>query len=197
VLGEGAAVECAVRWLRDDKVGLEFAHETQIDCDSSTRDALLRDVIRNSFPDVEIKARPPRVDPPGDHQREAPRHPLVWTGVLHHNFEWQEARLRNISANGALVECATSVPSGANVFLDLSGAGRIAAQVSWSRGDQVGLVFADRFDVSRLSQATPLLASKTGAKAQPAPDGHECDQAPWDPHWRRLSIDELGAELGG
>lgn len=197
VLGEGGSIECAVRWLRDEKVGLEFAHETQIDCDPSTRDALLRDVIRNSFPDVEIKPRPTRVEPAGEQQREAPRHPLIWNGVLHHDFEWQTARLRNISATGALVECETGVPAGANVFLDLSAAGRIAAQVSWSRGDQMGLVFAEPFDLARLSQAKPILASKTGAKAQFSSDGDDCEQAPWAPQWSRLSIDELGAELGG
>jgi len=197
VLGEGSAVECAVRWLRDGKIGLEFAHETQIDCEPGAHDGLLREVIRNSFPDVEIKARPARTEGAGEQQREAPRHPLIWNGVLHHDFEWQAARLRNISATGALIECATSVPAGATVFLDLAEAGRIAAQVSWSRGDQVGLAFAEPFDVSSLSKTTPILASKSGAKAQFGPSGRDCDQAPWAPQWHRLSIDELGAELGG
>src|SRR5436189_3999651 len=31
---EGAEIECAVRWLRGDRGGLEFAHETRIDCDA-------------------------------------------------------------------------------------------------------------------------------------------------------------------
>ena len=30
-LGEGPSLECAVRWIRGDRVGLEFAHETRID----------------------------------------------------------------------------------------------------------------------------------------------------------------------
>lgn len=197
VLGEGGAIECAVRWIRDGKYGLEFAHETQIDCDTGTRDTLLREVIHNSFPEVEIKARPASPESAGEQQREAPRHPLIWNGVLHHDFEWQPARLRNISATGALVECETSVPAGAKVFLDLNEAGRVAAQVSWSRGDQTGLVFAEPFDVAKLSKATPILASKSGAKAQFGPSGRGCDQAPWAPQWSRLSIDELGAELGG
>lgn len=199
VLGEGGELECAVTWIRDGKIGLEFAHETQIACDPGTRDELLRDVIRNSFPDVEIKARPataPREDS-DDQKRDAPRHPLIWNGVLHHDFEWQAARLRNISATGALIECATNVPAGANVFLDLNEAGRIAARVSWSRGDQTGLLFDQPFDVSSLSKATPILASKTSTKSHLAPDGRDCDQTPWAPQWSRLSIDELGAELGG
>ena len=51
---EGAEIECAVRWLRGDRIGLEFAHETRIDCDPEVRDALLLDVIRRSFPDATI-----------------------------------------------------------------------------------------------------------------------------------------------
>ena len=199
LLGEGAGIECAVRWIRDGKIGLEFAHETRIDCDSATRDELLRDVIRTSFPEVEIKARPARaglVDEK-DQKREATRHPMIWSGVLHHDFEWQAARLRNISATGALVECALPVPAGATVFLDLNEAGRIAAQVSWASGNQIGLLFAAPFDVTCLSKSKPILASKTKRKAQFAPYGRGCDQSPWAPEWERLSIDELGAKLGG
>jgi hypothetical protein len=199
MLGESANFECAVCWIRDGKIGLEFAHETRIDCDSSTREELFREVIRKSFPDVEIKARPARTGgrKRADQKRAASRHPLIWTGVLHHDYQRQEAQLRNISATGAMLECSDRVPVGAAVFLDLKEAGRIAAQVSWSHGEQTGLVFDEPFDVSSLAKATPLLASKTGAKAKPAPDGGERAQSPWAPHWNRLSIDELGAELGG
>ncbi len=194
VLGEGGELECAVTWIRDGKLGLVFAHETQIDCDSTTRDDLLRDVIRNSFPDVEIKERPAS-EP--DQKRAATRHPLIWSGVLHHDFEWEAARLRNISATGALIECSAKVQAGANVYLDLKEAGRVAARISWSRGDQIGLLFDEPFDVASLSKAKPILASKAAAKPHFAPYGRECDQSPWAPQWNRLSIDDLGAELGG
>ena len=192
----GGDVECAVRWIRDGKLGLEFAHETRVDCDSATLDELLRAVIRNSFPDVEIKARPDRCAD-REQKREAIRHPLIWNGVLHHDYEWQAVRLRNISATGALVECPVAIPPGAAVFLDLNDAGRIAARISWSRSDQAGLSFDQPFDVSSLSKATPILAAKTGAKSHFAPYGRDCDQSPWAPKWNRLSMAELGAELGG
>ncbi len=198
VLGESGEVECAVTWIRDGKLGLEFAHETQIDCDPGTRDELLRQVIRNSFPEVEINARPVNQrEDSHDQKRSAARHPLIWSGVLHHDFEWQAARVRNISATGALIECSAEVAAGARVFLDLKEAGRIAAAVSWRREDQIGLLFATPFDVSSLSKATPILASKTGRKSHFAPYGRGCDQSPWAPEWNRLSVDELGAELGG
>ena len=57
ILAEGGEIECAVRWLRGDRVGLEFAHETRIDCDSEIRDSLHLDVIHRSFPDVVLAPR--------------------------------------------------------------------------------------------------------------------------------------------
>ena len=56
-LGAGSPIECAVRWLRNGRIGLEFAHETQIECDEAKRDALLLEVIRRSFPDLKPSDR--------------------------------------------------------------------------------------------------------------------------------------------
>ena len=199
VLGEGGAVECAVRWIRDGKIGLEFAHETQIDCDPATRGELLREVIRSSFPDVELKARTASSKPADEHdeKRVTTRHALIWSGILHCEYQWEAVRLRNISASGALIECALDIAPGAAVSLDLKEAGRVAAQVCWRRGDQMGLSFKQPFDVCLLAQVSPVVASKTGAKSRFASDGRACEQSPWAPQWNRLSVDELGAELGG
>ena len=76
VLGEGGEVECAVTWMRDGKIGLEFAHETRVLCDSATLDDLLRQVIRNSFPDVQLGARSADPEPDHEQKRGAFRHPL-------------------------------------------------------------------------------------------------------------------------
>src|SRR4029079_8549317 len=76
-LGENGTIECAVRWIRDDRVGLEFAHETRIDCAADKQAAVLRDVIHRSFPEVEFELS---AEPPPDHDgpdgRAARRHPL-------------------------------------------------------------------------------------------------------------------------
>ena len=74
-LGGGNPIECAVRWLRNGRIGLEFAHETQIDCSPEERDALLLEVIRRSFPDIHLAAAsdPPRPKPdPVDASRRGP-----------------------------------------------------------------------------------------------------------------------------
>src|SRR3954453_14594890 len=51
-LGDGGSVECAVRWIREDRIGLEFAHETQVAGDIAKRDAMLLDTISRNFPEV-------------------------------------------------------------------------------------------------------------------------------------------------
>ncbi|HZB68990.1 MAG TPA: PilZ domain-containing protein [Sphingomicrobium sp.] len=194
VLGEGAAVECAVRWIRGDRFGLEFAHETRIDCDSETLDELLRQVIQNSFPDVEINTRP-AAPPEPEQKRAAARHPLIWNGILHHDYDWEVVRLRNVSTTGALIECSATPPDGVTVYLDLGEAGRIAATISWSRGNQCGLAFHEPFDVSSLAKAIPEVAEEADSPHF-APYGRGCDQSPWAPEWNRLSVDDLGKSLG-
>ena len=55
VLGEEGELDCAVRWIKGNQAGLEFAHETTIDCDQDEHDDLLRAVIRKSFPHLEVQ----------------------------------------------------------------------------------------------------------------------------------------------
>ncbi|HUE79439.1 MAG TPA: PilZ domain-containing protein [Sphingomicrobium sp.] len=196
VLAEAGEIECAVRWIREDRIGLEFAHETRIECDPQTLDNLLRQVIRNSFPEVEIKDRPPEAEKAAE-KRLLVRHPLIWSGILHHDYEWEVVRLRNVSSGGALIECSANLPTGVTVYLDLGEAGRLAATVSWSRGNQSGLAFSKPFDVSDLAKSTPEVAAKGARKSQFAPYGRDCDQSPWAPQWDRLSVKQLGDKLGG
>ncbi len=198
VLGEAGEIECAVRWIRDGRYGLEFAHETQVDCDSETLDELLRQVIRNSFPGVDLTLRgsPSGEAEKPEEKRVGARHPLIWSGILHHDYDREVVRLRNISQIGALIECPVSLPVGLTVYLELDNIGRIEATVSWSRGSQTGLSFAEPFDVVSLSKAAPNVASKADTQSHFAPYGQGCDQSPWAPQWKRVSVQDLGATLG-
>jgi hypothetical protein len=191
-------IECAVRWIRDGRYGLEFAHETQVACDPATLDELLRQVIRHNFPGVELTLRRPASGGKEEHEdkRRETRHPLIWNGILHRDYDWEMVRLRNISQSGALIECPAELPAGATVNLDLGEAGKIAATVVWSRGDQMGLSFDTPFDVRNLAKAAPDVATKHGYQA-PFGELGQSDQSPWAPQWSRLSVDELGKELGG
>jgi hypothetical protein len=189
-------IECAVRWIRDGRYGLEFAHETQVECDGETLDELLREVIRHSFPGVELKLQHRQDMAKQKDKRGGARHPLIWNGILHHDYDWELARVRNISQFGALIDCPANLPTGATVYLDLDGAGKIAADVVWSRCDQTGLSFHEPFDVHCLAKAAPDVATKHGYQP-PFGELGQRDQSPWAPQWGRLSVDELGKELGG
>ena len=192
---EPCEIECAVRWIRDGRYGLEFAHETQVECDGETLEELLREVIRHSFPGVDLTLRSSgEIVLP--EKRAAVRHPLIWNGILHHCYDWEVARLRNISESGALIECPANLPAGAAVQLDLGEAGKIAATVNWSCCSQSGLSFHESFDVLSLAKAAPDVATKHGYLA-PFGELGQSDQSPWAPQWGRLSIDELGKQLGG
>jgi hypothetical protein len=192
--GGTGEIECAVRWIRGDRFGLEFAHETRVECDSATFEELLRQVIRNSFPGVEVTAPPTAPEPP-EQKRADERHPLIWNGILHHDYDWEVVRLRNISASGALIECSVTLPVGVTVYLDLEGAGRIGANVSWSRGSQSGLAFHEPFDIRSLAKLKPEVAARQGSRPHFGGEGNS-DQSPWAPQWGRLSVDELGKRLG-
>lgn len=194
VLGEHGRVECVIRWMRDDRFGLEFAHETRIDCDEETRDEMLRQVIRRSFPEVSgpLTSEPVLAEGEAEpvQKRNETRHPLIWSGVLHHDYEWYTARIRNISSGGAMVQAECAIEPGTTVYLDIGDAGRMTATVCWSRGDQLGLAFLQSFDVTMLAKREPQVAPREWAKPDYLHD-ESTDTSPWASEWGRLTLPEL------
>ncbi|MCY7339818.1 MAG: PilZ domain-containing protein [Sphingomonas bacterium] len=203
ILGEGAAFECAVRWLRNDRIGLEFAHETKIDCPTAQRDALLLEVIRRSFPDSpvlvgnsdpepkQIRTQALEATRRGDH-----RHPLIWKGQILWQHDSHDCRLRNISESGALVDCHVDLPTDAELLLDLGPSGQFFATVSWSRGGQAGLAFKNSFDLGVLAKARPEVAQRNWTRPNFL-KGPANQASPWAPEWERSSLDELREDLEG
>lgn len=198
VLAEGAELECAVRWLRDDRIGLEFAHETRIDCTEDQRDALLLAVVRRSFPELVLAepAAPPPAEELEANARRERRHPLIWMGEVHYDHDSAKVRLRNISEHGALIESPTDYPEGAELLLDLGEAGQHFATVGWTGGGKAGLVFTAPFDLNALSNVRPEIAA-----ARPmitaAPRHTADDDNPWAEGWQRQSVEELREDLEG
>lgn len=210
ILAEGAEVECAVRWIRNNRIGLEFAHETRIDCDPEARDALLLEVIHRSFPDVALAPRqeveaPQTVETPkvaddddavANSRRTERRHPLIWTGEVYFAHNNEKVRLRNISENGALIEGPVQYPLGVEVLLDLGDAGQHFATVSWACGDKTGLKFNNSFDLKLLGSAKPEVAPHLMIRPGPGLATSDTDN-PWADGWRRQSLDELRDDLEG
>ena len=201
-LGEGSPIECAVRWLRGDRVGLEFAHETRIECAAEERDALLLNVIRRSFPQFLAAARSiesrPAVDVPPEHasRRDEFRHPLIWNGEILWEHDVHLVRLRNISASGALIDAQIGFPEGVELLLDLGASGQYFATVSWSRGSQTGLSFRSAFDLSRLADAKPEVASLCWDRPTYL-DRSSGQASPWASEWERSPLSDLASDLEG
>ena len=200
ILGEGGAIECAVRWIRGDRIGLEFAHETHIDCDPKTRNALLLDVIHRNFSAVALPEIAPPVafeekpaaDPTrrGDH-----RHPLIWNGEILWRHDCHTVRLRNISTSGALIDSVVDFPEGSELMLDLGEGRQFFATVGWSRGGQAGLVFKEKFDLSTLAAVKPEVTQNWSRPTYL--DLAPADSSPWATQWKRSSIEELRNDLEG
>lgn len=196
-LGEHGDIECAVRWIREGRIGLEFAHETRLDWPADQVAIVLRHVIARTFPhitfnpdgnDEPLSCEPPR---PDEH-RVARRHPLIWMGVLHHDYQSTSIRVRNISETGAMIESEVPVRVGTQPLLELAEAVSISATVQWAIGDQVGLSFNEPFDMSLLAESRPTVA--TNDWTPPAyldPDRQDEDR------WGRLTLHQLHQELEG
>jgi hypothetical protein len=208
-LGDCSPLECAVRWIRDDRIGLEFAHETQIGGDLSKRDSLLLDVLKRSFPDaaggkVQIKHPDPVAAAPekpaqastGEQRRADLRHPLIWWGEIHYNHDSTRVRLRNVSESGALVDSDIMFPSNAEVLLDLGGGGQHFATVTWSRGDQVGLRFTTPFDIALLAQVKPEVATHQWTPPSYLKSSRKT-VADTPSGWDSASLSELYSDLEG
>ena len=196
-LGDGSPIECAVRWLRGSRIGLEFAHETRIECAPDEHDALLLDVIRRNFPDTIAAGSPSDSTPAFDASRRGDtRHPLIWNGVIEWQAESCTVRLRNISASGVLIDSPVDYPEGVEVMLDLRKSGRYIAIVGWSRSGQAGLVFKVPFQLSALAAARPDVAAPRWKR--PAYLDRCADQAsPWADEWHRRDLSDLGNDLAG
>lgn len=202
-LGEGLGMEGAVRWIKGDSIGLEFAHETRIECDPEERAALLLAVIQRSFPD-EVTLEAPAADerPAEDAQedlgnRDEKRHPLIWMGEVHFAHDSNPVRLRNVSAGGTLVDVQVDYPLGAEVMLDLGDAGQFFVTVQWVCGDQAGLRFKDPFDISCLAKAKPEVAPHSWNVPGFLTGSGDDPDSPWHENWSRSSIAEIRADLEG
>lgn len=177
-LGPEGTIDCVVLWIRDGRIGLEFAHETRLDCSEDEQATVLREVITRSFPEVEFES-PARESADSDHRR-APRHPLIWSAVLHHDFESTTVRVRNISSTGAMIETKVPVRVGAEPTLELSATAFVSSTVAWAVGDQVGLHFDTPFDMRLLATSRPAVQASER-----------------DSHWNHPSVSELKTELEG
>lgn len=212
-LGECSQVEAAVRWIRGNRFGLEFAHETRVDGSREETSMMLLAVISRSFPNTLSTPNADEYadlaaasaadaasneegdgDQPAEVERE-PRHPLIWSGVIHHDHDSIPVRLRNISARGALIECGRTLGVGAELLLDLDKAGSFFATVNWAHGDAAGLRFHEPFDLQLLASTRPSIAGQRWVAADYVRDSNSGSN-PWARQWGRSDLGSLHRKLG-
>ena len=80
-----------------------------------------------------------------------PRQRLMRRAIAGINGRPHEVRLRNISATGALVECSEPVVPGAQITIDIVGAGPIVGTVRWAHEGRFGIQFTETFELARLA----------------------------------------------
>ena len=196
-LGDDGTVECIVRWVKPGRIGLEFAHETHLDCPAEEQAEVLQGVVDRLFPTRRTGSVPAStpVEDSSD-QRIAKRHPLIWSAELHARSGSFRVRLRTVSQTGALIQCSKPLPVGSDVALDLGKGGSVDATISWAVGDHAGLAFDEPFDMRRLSHSKPAVAPARWLRPAYLKSDVPEDSA-WDEAWSRMSVDELKAELEG
>ena len=199
-LGNHGTIECAVRWIRDDRIGLEFAHETRLDWPSDQVATVLRHVIEKTFPHISFpesdETPPPAARHPSDDEhRRAARHPLVWNGTLYHDYQTTPVRVRNISETGAMIEIDAPVRVASEPLLELTEAASVSATVEWAVGDHAGLRFHSPFDVAVLTQSRPTVVTNNWVK--PAYLDSSRSQDDGEDRWGRLTLYQLREELEG
>jgi hypothetical protein len=179
-----AKTRCAVRWVREGRIGVEFLNET-IFWETTGKGP----VFRYETPKAEETAETPAEN--SAHHDRAPRQRLLRCGTLYWGGVSIPVRLRNISEGGARLESERVLEAGAEVELDLGDAGFRTAEVRWSSDGQVGLRFHEDFDLDSLSpcelsgERPPDVLKPAYLETELQPD------SPWAARFERLSLTQL------
>ena len=164
---------CYVRWVKGGQIGIEFARETVLITPQHAAE-LVPGGRRSG-------EQPPRVEI----KRDRPdRHSLLLRGVLHVGIESVDVRLRNISAEGAMLDCAEDFLVGTPIVLELAGGGAlaIAGCVRWCLSGQIGVLFDAPFDMQLLAEGDTAKHARTSLPNYVKPDyltSEGEDDSPW------------------
>jgi hypothetical protein len=168
---------CVVRWIRDGRIGLEFVEETIF--------------WETGGPVFRYEVPEPAASPVHVAVDREPRQTLLRAGTLYWSGISIPVRLRNISGNGARIESGRVFCAGAEVELDLGDGNFVVAEVRWSKDGQVGLRFAEAFDIDALApshasgERPPEVLKPAYLETELQPD------SPWAARFERLSLTDL------
>jgi hypothetical protein len=93
--------------------------------------------------------------------RRTQRTRVSGTAALHHHLYTVKVRIRDVSTEGFMAECAEPIRIGSYVSLDVPGIGAVNAQVRWQLGAKMGGQFVDPISLARCDwTATPVTPSE-------------------------------------
>lgn len=142
------AIPMIVRWVRDGRVGLEFLAETTIVAQSGVQDFIIETIQR------EVRSTSLRPAPKvGAEKRKASvRHTLMWLCELTAGATTVAARIRNISAEGAMLSYDEALAPiiGEPVTLAMGEGRTVRGHVRWVAEGFAGLSFFEPFPVEEL-----------------------------------------------
>jgi len=172
--------DCTVRWIRGGRMGLEFAQETAVIAPQAVKDLIVAGRRQGERPAL-----------PEEKHNRAPRQSLLWKAVLHWDHGTFKVRIRNISAEGAMLEGAGELPPESGIVLDLGEGGTVSGHVRWARSGQFGVRFDERFDMHRLvRQSEPHEAVPAMVKPAYLESELQAD-SPWAAAWDKFRPEDL------
>jgi hypothetical protein len=175
--------DCTVRWLRAGRIGLEFDRETEVIASAAVKELVVSGRRAGEEPTPEASAQPER----------PPRQSLLWKAVLHWDHGTLQVRVRNISAEGAMLETRGELPADTGVVLDLADGGSVPGSIRWARGGQLGVRFDRRFDVRTLvrheapAEHSPAVVKPQYLESELDPD------SPWAAAWDKFTPEDFDA----
>jgi diguanylate cyclase (GGDEF)-like protein len=108
----------------------------------------------------------------GHKSSREPRMTMLRTVTLVHGDNRYTARVRNVSASGALIEGVHDVPAGTTFTIEFGGQYRVKGLCRWSQEDRMGIEFEAPVSVDRIRAA-----DKPASAAKSEPQGAERKRA--------------------
>jgi hypothetical protein len=121
-----------------------------------------------------------------------PRYSLIRNASLQWNGMTFAIRIRNISIGGALLESSRELPEGAQVQLDLPGAGNLGAEVRWHEGGRIGIKFDKPFNLGELGPGQRDKAPQSRVVQPTYLASETSPSSPWAARTERLTLEDLG-----
>ena len=119
-------------------------------------------------------------------KRSAKRARVLLAAKLRTTFGEVEARLRDLSRKGALVECPMSPEVGSAVEF-VRGATVVSARVAWAAGNRVGLEFDHMIDENELLIHIGKPAVPAASPPSPYPQGYRRPSLGLSPADRKIA----------